>query len=851
MDVEGVAIDLLSRNGANVDEPCEASTSGNATSSTLEHCATLCEPINGMEFESKEAAYYFYREYARSVGFGITIKASRRSKRSGKFIDVKIACSRFGTKRESTAAIVNPRSCPKTGCKAGLHMKRKEDEKWVIVSFVKEHNHEICPDDFYASVRGKNKPAAGASAHQKKGLQLALEENDFKLMLDHFAEMQSKQPGFFYAVDFDSGKRIRNVFWLDVKAKQDYFSFSDVVLFDTFYLRSGYRVPFAPFVGVNHHRRYALLGCALIGEESESAYSWLFRTWRKAVGGGQAPGVVITDQDKVLSDVVAEVFPTARHCFSLWSVVSKVPEMVNPLDDGFTECFRDCVDGAWTDEQFERSWSEMVGKFELNENEWLHSLFRDRKKWVPRYFHGLSFAGLSGVERSGSIVSHFDKYMNSEATTFSGFFELYMKFLQYRYDVEAKDDLDSQSKEPTLRSSLAFEKQLSLIYTDAAFKKFQTEVLGVVSCQLQKEREDETTAIFRVEDFEKRRNFFVSVKKEVLDVCCSCYLFEYQGFLCKHAMLVLQNSDVSCVPSQYILKRWSKKGNNREEKHEEGAAVDNRMSRFDDLCKRFVKLGEVASLSDEAYKTALQFLEKNLKRCVRLNNSSKFPSEPGLENEGTLDCASKLSRKKKTQKKRKAYNGPEDVTNGSEELRQEPEQVSSRAPTFENCYIPQAADMEATELGSRAAPLGMYYSTQQTIGFSSVSSVQDGYYYGHPATIQAMLKMKVGADIRIMCGLGKLAFISWTDESFQGQSAIRGCYDMEETLQDMTMESSQFHGSGPSHPGGGAYGGRSGSGEMVEEEEELMAEVEELMAEVELVEVDMKVVVMKEVVGGH
>lgn len=47
------------------------------------------------------------------------------------------------------------------------------------------------------------------------------------------------------------------------------------------------------------------------------------------------------------------------------------------------------------------------------------------------------------------------------------------------------------------------------------------------------------------------------------------------------------------------------------------------------------------------------------------------------------------------------------------------EQVSSRAPRFENCYIPQA-DMEETELGSRAAPLGVYYSTQQTnqeVGF--------------------------------------------------------------------------------------------------------------------------------------
>lgn len=273
---------------------------------------------------------------------------------------------------------------------------------------------------------------------------------------------------------------------------------------------------------------------------------------------------------------------------------------------------------------------------------------------MPRYFHGLSFAGLSGPERCGSVVCHFDKYMNSEAT-FSGFFEEYTKFLQYRYDVEAKDDLDSQSKQPTLRSSLAFEKQLSLIYTDAAFKKFQAEVLGVVSCQLQKEREDETTAIFRVEDFEKRRNFFVSVNKEVLDVCCSCYLFEYQGFLCKHAMIVLQNSDVSCIPSQYILKRWSKKGNNREEKHEEGAAVDNRMARFDDLCQRFVKLGEVASLSDEAYKTALQFLEKNLKKCVSVNSSPKLMTSGsiGFENEGMLDSASKLSKKKKTQKKRK------------------------------------------------------------------------------------------------------------------------------------------------------------------------------------------------------
>ncbi|KAI9111169.1 hypothetical protein K1719_017780 [Acacia pycnantha] len=143
------------------------------------------EPQNGLEFESKEAAYCFYREYARSVGFSITIKASRRSKKSGKFIDIKIACSRFGSKRES-GATVNPRPCMKTNCKAGMHLKKKPDGKWIIYSIVREHNHEICSDD---SLRGRNKQPSDV-AFQKKGLQLALDVEDAQLMIEYFFEMR-------------------------------------------------------------------------------------------------------------------------------------------------------------------------------------------------------------------------------------------------------------------------------------------------------------------------------------------------------------------------------------------------------------------------------------------------------------------------------------------------------------------------------------------------------------------------------------------------------------------------------------------------------------------------------------
>ena len=58
-------------------------------------------------------------------------------------------------------------------------------------------------------------------------------------------------------------------------------------------------------------------------------------------------------------------------------------------------------------------------------------------------------------------------------------------------------------KQLALRSHSPFEKQMSRVYTDAIFKEFQVEVLGVVSCLLQKEREDKGTVIFRVDDFEE------------------------------------------------------------------------------------------------------------------------------------------------------------------------------------------------------------------------------------------------------------------------------------------------------------------------------------------------------------
>lgn len=764
---------------------------------------TIHEPHSGLEFESKEAAYSFYREYAWSVGFGITIRASRRSKKSGKFIDIKIACSRFGSKRASSTS-VQPRPCIKTDCKAGMHMKRTPDGKWVVHSFIKEHNHEICPHDFYNSIRGQKQPSIVAC--KKKGLQLALDEGDVQLMLETFMQMQGSNPNFFYAVDLDHEKLLRSVFWVDAKGRLDYKNFCDVVLFDTFYIKNKYKVPLVPIVGVNHHFQYILLGCALMGEGT-STFVWLTQTWLKAVGG-QAPTVIITDQDEFLKEAVADAFPDRCHRFCLWHILNRIPEYLGAVVNGnekFMEKFNKCIYQSSTEEHFERRWWKIADKFELKEDQWFLKLYEDRNKWAPTYMQNSSLAGLAATNRSESLISFFDKYIGKE-TTFKEFIELYKTFLEDRYTMEIEADFETHNRQPALRSLSPFEKQMSRVYTRAIFKKFQVEVLGAASCQLQKEREDNGTLIYQVEDFEEQKNFIVAWNEVQLSICCLCHSFEYRGFLCRHAILVLQVSGVTNIPSHYILKRWTKDAKVSETSHISNG-LHYRVQRFNDLCKQATRLVEEGSLSEETYHIAFQALEEVLNQCVDVNNSVRSFSEPNAmaipclhddEEENRNNNMAKSFKKKKTNNKRKGRCEPDGRTIGMQENCPQMEQLNSRPHDLESCYVSQQ-DMQGLELSSRAPALDGYFDPQQSIqavGQLNPNSPMRDDYYSNQQGIQGLRQLH-----SVATRAGQYA----TQQSVQGllhgplsfkTPTAHGFFDVQENLQEMekAMSSSQFHG---------------------------------------------------------
>lgn len=689
--------DLESGNMVNIGDEVRAEDGGDLNSPAVDIAVlkeeTNLEPLSGMEFESHGEAYSFYQEYARSMGFNTAIQNSRRSKTSREFIDAKFACSRYGTKREYDKSFNRPRSrqnkqdpenatgrrsCSKTDCKASMHVKRRPDGKWVIHNFVKEHNHELLPAQavseqtrkMYAAMArqfAEYKNVVGLKNDLKnpfdKSRNLALEAGDMKILLNFCTQMQNMNSDFFYAIDLGEDQRLKNLFWVDAKSRHDYTNFNDVVSFDTTYIRNKYKMPLALFVGVNQHYQFMLLGCALVSDESAATFLWLMQTWLKAMGG-QAPKVIITDHDKAMKSVIPDIFPGAHHCFCLWHMMGRVTENLGHVikrHENFMTKFEKCIHRSWTIEEFEKRWWKILEKFELKDDEWMQLLYEDRKQWVPTFMRDAFLAGMSTIQRSESVNSFFDKYVHKK-TTVQEFLKQYEAILQDRYEEEAKADSDTWNKHPTLRSPSPLEKSVSGVYTHAVFKKFQVEVLGAVACHPKRERQDETSTTFRVQDFEKNLDFIVSWNEMKSEVSCLCRLFEYKGYICRHAMIVLQICGLSAIPPQYILKRWTKDAKNRHLMGEESDHLQSRVQRYNDLCQRAIKLTEEGSISQESYSIACHALDDAFSNCVGVNNSSKNLVEAGtstphgqycIEEDNQNKNMGKQTKKKNPTKKRK------------------------------------------------------------------------------------------------------------------------------------------------------------------------------------------------------
>lgn len=618
-------------------------------------------PSVGMEFESYDDVYYFYNCYAKQQGFGVRVSNTWYRKSKEKYRG-KLSCSSAGFKKKTDAN--RPRPETRTGCPAMIKFRLMENKRWRIIEIELDHNHLTtpCSGNIYKSHRimdlGSKRPLPINCADDVHKIRLFrtvvidaednnrvsnFDENEFRNhidlgdcklklkpgdareLLDFFTRMQLNSPSFFYVMDINEKGCSRNVFWADQRCRGVYNYFGDVVFIDTTSLIEKFDVPLVVFTGINHHGQAVPLGCGLVSGETVESFIWLFRAWLTYMIG-RPPQTVITSQCKALQTAIAEVFPRAFHCLSLTDVMKMVSHELVGVEqcDAIRKGLARAVYHSLSVDEFEAAWGDIVESYKLTNLEWLRVLHEDRKRWAPVYLKEVFLAGIVNVKENERLLTlPFKDYLTPH-TCLSEFLRNYDQAL---LEIEQRERLsDAESRKPNFLLKLRFflESQLSKVYTNDIFLKFQDEVEGMYSCFSIRQMNVEGSFVTFIvkEDVQVEENRKETKEFEVMyntcdaEVVCVCALFNFRGYLCRHALSVINQIGLEEIPPQYVLARW-RKDVERDYSFSygwDGIDINNPVHRYDSLYKCILKIVEEGRKSHDRYKFTLQSLNEILNK---------------------------------------------------------------------------------------------------------------------------------------------------------------------------------------------------------------------------------------------
>ncbi|XP_028123834.1 protein FAR1-RELATED SEQUENCE 5-like [Camellia sinensis] len=303
------------------------------------------EPKKGMWFTSKQEVHEFYAKYAKNLGFAIAYRTQNvRSDGKVKYFGIECTRAQKRTKRSEVNPL-KPSLSSKIDCKAKVRGTLQPNGRYKLTTVVLEHAHDLIPSDSRHFPMNKrirtlvkrrleinNEAGIGVSRnfdsivveaggyealtfderdarnHIQNARRLRLGVGDAESVAFYFHRMQQENSNFYSAIDFDVDGPIRNLFWADARSRAAYKAFGDVVSFDTTYLTNKYDMPFAPFVGVNHHGQSILFGCGLLSYENTDTFVWLFKEWLNCMSA-TPPKAIITDQCRAMQNAIQIVFP--------------------------------------------------------------------------------------------------------------------------------------------------------------------------------------------------------------------------------------------------------------------------------------------------------------------------------------------------------------------------------------------------------------------------------------------------------------------------------------------------------------------------------------------------------------
>ncbi|PIA31354.1 hypothetical protein AQUCO_05000023v1 [Aquilegia coerulea] len=540
------------------------------------------KPMRGQEFSSLDEVLEFYNAYAKHAGFSVRKWAEKKNKNK-EIIRKEYVCF-----KEGKCSIVEEveksrrRGSVREGYKARIVVSKSSNGKFVVTLIVEGHNHPLSTPRKTHLLRSHREVS---SAHKCLSQQLSmvnipthqqynflgdlynynsdvrkeLKGHDAEMFREYLKSEEEKNPSFTYNIDVDDEQRICRAFWADATSRRDYALYGDVVVFDTTYDTNRYKLILAPLMGVNNHGQTIIFGCAFLSDETISSFIWLLKQCLLAMPG-DAPKMIITDQDPAMTNAIAQTLPSTFHRYCSWHILNKFSEKLDAVKYSvYYKEFYYCIWNSKSKEEFDLVSLELVQRSGLQDNKWLRSMFEIRLKWVPAYTKHVFSAEMTSSQRAESSHSFFKKYVGEDNSMVDFMVQFDRGLQKQRHEALIADNKDVIEK-PKLKMLNDILVQMVDIYTNEIFYKFQSELLESFNYKFQLINETDTH-ICRTQrknvEIDKGRQ--VSYEKDSDYVSCTCNKFESMYIPCRHVLAYLHKyTDFEKLPSHYILKRLKK-----------------------------------------------------------------------------------------------------------------------------------------------------------------------------------------------------------------------------------------------------------------------------------------------------
>ncbi|XP_076954274.1 protein FAR1-RELATED SEQUENCE 5-like [Bidens hawaiensis] len=426
--------------------------------------ASSYRPVKGMMFSSIDQAFDFYCEYAKKAGFGARKGGSyvhggvlktkyftccKEGYKPAKMCDLKGDCN------ESSKPYYKRRKRPtiRCGCRAHIQLKSVDGGFFEVDDFVEGHNHRMVADSDMQFVCSAKKlthvqeeaiyelsnmnlgpvkafnlmrthyggfEKVGATKDDcknfRQGLNCYIREYDAEMIVQRLCAKKTFSSDYPFEYDVNDDRELIRMFWADETLKSNYLAFGDIISFDATFKTNKYKMVFVPFTAIDNHCHSVTVCAGLLASKTIESYTWLLQMLLKSFG--QAPKVVVTDQDPAMKQAIAAVFPNTRHRLCMWHIMKKVADKVG-ADLCNNEDFKSRLCNiVWTDSisplEFEEKWQAIMVEFELDKNKWLTDMYEIRFDLIPVFYRDELLSGLMRTTSRSERENHFfEKATNS------------------------------------------------------------------------------------------------------------------------------------------------------------------------------------------------------------------------------------------------------------------------------------------------------------------------------------------------------------------------------------------------------------------------------------------------------